>query len=248
MQAQDFLAQLEQQIGYTFVDPSLRKQAFIHSSYQNENRSAVAEHNERLEFLGDAVLGLVIADLLLKKFPQDSEGALSKKRASLVNEAALAQMATKLGVADCLRLGRGELSSGGKNKPRLLCSTFEALLGGIYLDGGPSGFANARRVIEKLFAGDIATLTQVVDYGEDYKTRLQEQVQVKHKILPHYVLLEEAGLDHQKIFSAQVVVGEQILAQGSGRSKKSAEQEAARLALVAIANKSEGISDEGAGG
>lgn len=216
-------------IGYTFKDQNLLLQAFTHKSYHNEIGAELScGHNERLEFLGDAVLDLALSDILMRTFVQLAEGDLSKLRASLVNETVLAELAQEYGTQEIIRLGRGELNSGGAAKPRLLGSAFEAFLGAFYLD---AGFDKTREFIEKLFASRLASLDLQNFFKADYKTRLQEWVQEKHKQVPEYVIISESGPDHSKIFEVEVRVLGQAWARGQGKSKKQAEQEAARAAL-----------------
>jgi ribonuclease III len=213
---------LEKELGYSFADVSLLTRALTHVSY---NREKSAGHNEVLEFLGDAVLDLAISDLLIRSFPERSEGDLSKMRAALVNSAVLAQKAAVLDLGPALRLGKGEERSGGRTKASILAGAFEALLGAVYRD---SGYEAARRVVERYFAADIKEkkLGQ-----QDYKTRLQEISQMLFQAPPHYRLVSETGPDHDKGFVTEIAVGGKVLGKGEGRTKKQSEQEAARQAL-----------------
>ncbi len=213
---------LQTEIQYNFADPSLLVRCLTHVSY---GRGAGDDHNETLEFLGDAVLNLAISDLLMRRFPDKSEGELSKMRASLVNAAALEERAQQLRLGDLLRMGKGEERSGGRKKRSILAGAFEALLGGVYWDGG---YNAARRIVELYFAPDIAERKLGL---QDYKTRLQEISQMLFHAPPVYRLVEETGPDHAKRFVTEIVVGGQILGRGEGRSKKQSEQEAARMAL-----------------
>lgn len=203
------------------------QKALTHKSYANEQRLG-SEHNEKLEFLGDAVLDLVVGEYLYEKFPQDTEGNLSKKRASVVNEDVLSSIATQLRLHEHILLGKGEAQTGGAQKPRLLASAFEALVGALFLD---KGFSPAREFIRARFAEQVEALHQQVDYEKDYKTRLQEIAQKDLKETPVYVLLSEEGPPHERIFTVAVQVKAETLAEGRGRSKKSAEQAAAEEAL-----------------
>jgi ribonuclease III len=213
---------VEKELAYSFADAALLTRALTHVSY---NREKSAGHNEVLEFLGDAVLDLAISDLLIRSFPEKSEGDLSKMRAALVNSAALAEKAALLNLGPALRLGKGEERSGGRDKPSILAGAFEALLGAVYRDGG---YEASRRLVERYFAADIREkkLGQ-----QDYKTRLQEISQMLFHAPPHYRLVSETGPDHDKCFVAEIAVGGKVLGKGEGRTKKQSEQEAAKQAL-----------------
>ncbi len=213
-----------------FTKPELLTRALTHKSYANENRSGL-EHNEKLEFLGDAVLDLVIGEYLFEFFPEDSEGGLSKKRASVVNEEVLSEIAQTLSLEQLLRLGKGEAQTGGAQKPRLLASAFEAVLGALFLD---QGFEKTKAFIRERFQGKMSQLSVEVDYEKDYKTRLQEVVQKKLKATPTYTLLSEEGPPHDRYFQVSVNVLNETLGKGMGKSKKSAEQNAAEQALVGL--------------
>ncbi len=210
-----------------FKDASLLSQSLTHKSYHNENLSASDGHNERLEFLGDAVLDLALSDLLMREFPEASEGDLSKFRAGMVNESELAEIALELEFDHLMRLGRGELITGGALKPRLLASVFEAYIGGLYLD---TGYETAHEFLKEVFVPRFASL-RTESKDRDFKTKLQERAQEQHRQTPTYELLQEEGPDHNKIFVVSVRLGIAELAQGKGRSKKQAEQEAAKRAL-----------------
>lgn len=222
---------LSQRLGRIFRDMALLEQAMTHKSFHNENTHLSKGHNERLEFLGDAVLDLALSDILMREFPQFNEGELSKVRASLVNEAVLAEIALELGFADHMRLGRGELQTGGTQKPRLLASVFEAFIGALYLD---AGFAGALEFLQPVFDSRVKSQSGQVQFARDFKTRLQELTQEVHKQAPLYKVVEESGPDHDKIFKVLVQINNQNLAVGQGKSKKTAEQDAARLALEAL--------------
>ena len=217
----------ENVLGYAFQDRSRLELALTHKSFANEREDC--GDNERLEFLGDAVLDLALSDVLMTRFPEDPEGNLSKKRASLVNEETLSKVALDLQIGERVRVGKGEAKSGGGHKPRLLASALEAVIGAIFLDGG---FQAARALVERLFDERMSLLAaSTVDYQSDFKTRLQELAQERHKQAPVYKVERESGPDHDKVFEVSVRVGEAALANGTGRSKKSAEQDAARAAL-----------------
>jgi ribonuclease III len=221
------LRELEAHLGTRFEDIGLLDNALTHRSYVNENPSLPCRDNERLEFLGDAVLELTVSDMLMKKFPDCSEGELSKMRASAVNEQPLAGIARRFRIGEFLLLGRGEEASGGRQKPSLLANAFESIIAAMYIDAGfdrTAGFIG--RLFEPLIeAGAAASLYR------DYKTAVQEVCQNRFRELPRYILLSETGPDHDKRFEAGLVVGERVIAAGTGRNKKEAEQQAARAAM-----------------
>ena len=221
------LVALQQTLDISFNDPSLLEQALVHSSYINENPGFASSSNERLEFLGDAVLGLVVAEKLYQDFPQFSEGQMTKLRSALVRRDALAGIATVFRLGDYLYLGKGEEASGGRHKPANLAGVLEALIAAISLD---QGVAIARDFILALLSKE---LEKVVSQGVevDYKSQLQELIQSRQQVAPTYHVIEAAGLDHDKRFTVEVRVGNTVLGRGSGRSKKAAETEAAHSAL-----------------
>ncbi len=221
---------LETRLGYTFRSRGLLEQALTHKSFLNERPQPDRpdrRDNERLEFLGDAVLDLAVGHLLMETFPLSSEGDLSKVRASLVSEAGLAQVALELAIGEWLFLGRGEEQSGGRHKPSLLADAMEAVMAAVYLDGG---FDPALEVVRRLFHVEAARAGQ----GSDYKTRFQERVQSELKVQPRYVVVAAIGPDHDKTFEVLVTVGDRELARACGKSKKEAEQRAAELALAVL--------------
>lgn len=204
----------------------LYQQALTHSSYAHEHNLGSQAYNERLEFLGDAVLELAISEELYRRYPQLPEGKLTRLRAGLVCEETLYRQANKLGLGNYLRLGKGEAASGGRQRPSLLADAFEAVLGAIYLD---LGFVQAKVVVQQLFA----PLYRDLHHGSlpfDYKTLMQEYSQAKMAATPEYEIVDERGSDHDKVFVAQVMIKKKVLGKGSGHSKKEAEQEAARQA------------------
>src|SRR5499427_6557487 len=223
----EFLS-LQQAIGYRFRDRGLLEHAMTHTSKANEDVSGGVIDNETLEFLGDAVLGFVIADLLFAEFPEFDEGYKSKTKAALVSTTTLARQAERLHLGDHLLLGRGEEKTGGRRKQALLADTYEALIAAIYLDGGIDA---ARAFIKREFTPlvDIARRHGVSE--QDYKSGLQELVQARSQPLPEYRLVGTFGPDHEKRFEVEVLVGGESLARASGPSKKEAEQEAAKRAL-----------------
>jgi ribonuclease-3 len=223
---------LEQRIGYRFRDRGLLEHALTHKSRAAEDASGGVFDNESLEFLGDAVLGLVVAEALFRKYPGYTEGQKSKIKASVVSTQSLARHAEQLRLGEHLILGRGEEKTGGRFKQALLADTYEALIAAIYLDGGlvaAAGFLE-RELTDAIEAGSVQTVV-----GQDYKSALQERLQALGRALPEYRLAGEAGPDHRKLFSIEVVVEGEVLGRATGRAKKEAEQEAARLALAQLA-------------
>jgi len=218
---------LYEELGYTFSDPALILQAFRHSSYVNEQMDAGLEDNERLEFLGDAVLDLAISHLLMEKNSGADEGDLSRFRSMVVDETGLHDVAGRLDLGSYLLLGRGEDQSLGRQKPSILADVTEALIGAIYLDGG---FDVTRKIIEKLFA-PLLEKVRTDDLVQDFKSLLQEFTQQAFKSLPKYRLTEETGPAHDKIFRIALAVNGIVLAEGMGKSKKEAEQHAAKEAF-----------------
>lgn len=221
------LSQLEKKLAYRFKDLLLLKRALSHKSYVNERRESQDEHNERLEFLGDAVLELGISGLLMHHFPDSREGEMSKVRASLVNETALSEVARAFSLGRFLFLGRGEEQCDGREKNSLLADAFEAMLGAVYLDGG---FNPAFKIVKRLFEPLIILATKE-DINRDYKTKLQEEVQNAFRTSPQYQLVNETGPDHDKTFEIHLLISGQKVGVGFGKSKKQAEQEAAEGVL-----------------
>lgn len=213
-------------IGYQFQDAKLLQQALTHSSYANEKHMKHAD-NERLEFLGDAVLELVSSEFLFLNYPDLSEGDLTKLRASLVCEPTLAGCTTPIRLGEFIRLGKGEDQTGGRERKSILSDALEALIGAIYLDGG---FTNAKEFILKFILTDI----EHKKLFYDSKTILQEYVQGNYKETLNYRLVEESGPDHNKNFAVEARIGEKVIGSGSGRTKKAAEQEAAYQALLVL--------------
>ncbi len=212
---------LEKTVGYTFQDKRLLVEALTHRTFVHENPGSAVGDNQRLEFLGDAVLGLVVGDLLMRLYPDCREGELTQMRSNLVNETRLAAIARQVGLGEHLRLGRGELQSDGQNKSSILADALEALFAAVYLDGG---FKAAFNVVQELFE----TVMGAASF--DPKSELQELAQKMFKITPTYHLLSEAGPDHDKVFTVELSLA-QIQVQGSGKSKKQAEKMAALRAL-----------------
>jgi ribonuclease-3 len=227
----DEFESLQRAIDYRFRDRGLLEHAMTHTSRAHEDVSGGVADNESLEFLGDAILGFVVADMLFREFPAFDEGQKSKVKAALVSTATLARQADKLALGDHLLLGRGEEKTGGRRKQALLADAYEALLAAIYLDGG---IEQARAFVVREFAPLLADVRQTGAAGHDYKSALQERLQSEEQPLPDYRLTGAAGPDHRKVFSVEVSVRGERLAEGTGATKKEAEQDAARLALEAL--------------
>jgi ribonuclease III len=221
-------APLESRLGYVFVDRARLECALTHKSYLNENASWGRPDNERYEFLGDAVLDLVVGHLLMDADPERNEGELSKTRATIVNEVGLAEVAGELGLGEWLFLGRGEEQSGGRRKPSVLADACEALIAAVYLDGG---FDASFAVVKRLFGSRVVSARG--GGLNDYKTRLQERA-ARRKQHVRYQLISEQGPDHDKTFDIAAFVGDRELSRGAGKTKKEAEQRAAELALRAL--------------
>lgn len=221
--------ELEGRLGHTFADADLLKIALTHRSYHFEHRKLSLGHFERFEFLGDAVLDLIMSEALMDKFPEVDEGTLSKWRASLVNESTLGEIARELELNKYLFLGKSEAALRDHPRPRLLASTFEAILAAVYKDGGLS---QAKDLVERLFAARLQTLDGKNQFATDFKTRLQESTQKRTKTVPEYRLVSSDGPEHAKTFKYQVFVKDEPCGEGEGSSRKNAEQAAARDALI----------------
>jgi ribonuclease-3 len=223
------LSDFEKRIKHTFNDRRLLEQAFTHRSYLNENREVGREHNERLEFLGDAVLELVVTEFLYAKYPDKPEGDMTAYRAALVNTQSISAAAKHLGMNDYLLLSRGEARDTGRARQIILANAFEALIGAIHLDAGyeaAKGF-----IAEQLFHKTDDVVSKRL--WQDAKSRFQELSQEKHSITPSYKMLDQSGPDHEKQFVIGAFIGKEKIATGVGRSKQEAEQDAAQKALVA---------------
>lgn len=229
------LTELSDRLGYRFVDPELLKEAIRHSSFVNEIGEPNLNDNERLEFLGDAVLDLAVSHILMDMFQDAREGDLSKFRASVVNEKTLSQMASALKLGNFLLLGKGEELTGGRKKPSILADTMEALLGAIYLD---AGFNGTKEVIHRLFMPLLENIDSEVEV-DDFKSLLQEYTQAAYKTRPEYLLINEKGPAHQKTFSVALRLNGKIMAEAEGKSKKEAEQRAAREAFFCLTKENE---------
>jgi ribonuclease III len=224
------LNQLQISLGLQFQDIAILKLALIHSSFINENPELAPVSYERLEFLGDAVLGLVIAEKLYHDLPEAPEGEMTKLRAALVRRESLAELAQQIDLGDYIYLGVGEESGGGRQKPVNLAGVFESLIAAIYLD---QGLPAAYDFILKMFG---PRMHQMADQkaGANFKSRLQEMMQAERQITPSYHLVEATGPDHERLFVIDVKIGDEVLGRGSGKSKKAAETEAARQALETL--------------
>lgn len=221
------VSEFEQRIGYTFVERDLLRRALTHKSYSHEAKDLDVRHNETFEFLGDSVLGFVIGDMLFRHFPKLDEGGLSKMKAFLVSAPSLAAKARHYGMGEVILLGVGEEKTGGRKKDSLLANLFEAMIAGVYLDGGVEA---ARQLIERAFRPDIERIDHQDLLFQDYKTALQELAQGRGLSLPEYNVVAEVGPDHDKTFVVEVKVGS-LITKGEGSSKKEAQQQAARQAL-----------------
>lgn len=220
--------QFEKKIGHSFKDSALLVQAFTHRSYLNENRHVAKEHNERLEFLGDAVLELAVTEFLYEKYPQKPEGELTAYRAALVNTQSISDAAVKLGMNDHMLLSRGESKDTGRARMIILANAFEALIGAIYLD---AGYEPAKKFIaEQLFHKTEEVVAKRL--WQDAKSRFQELAQEKKGITPTYQLLDQSGPDHARSFVVGAFIGNEKTAIGEGRSKQEAEQAAAEKAIA----------------
>lgn len=221
-----FIETLSKKLNIEVQNTALFEQAFTHKSLSKGNE--VIEQNERLEYLGDAILGLVIADILYRRFPQDDEGNLSRKRASLVNENTLSKISNHFELSQYLRAHHSQSLVELKNNPRIAASLFEAVVGSLFIE---LGFEKVRQWIENVFDSVIEATFEDHDFSSDYKTRFQEWIQSKYKVTPVYETIESAGPDHQRLFTVIVSVDNKVCGQGQGASKKNAAQQAAKNAL-----------------
>ncbi len=223
---------LQKSLGVSFHRPALLEQALVHSSYINENPTFTMSHNERLEFLGDAVLDFIVADKLYLEFPYLSEGEMTKLRAILVRRDTLANIARSIKLGDFLYMGKGEDASGGRNKTPNLAGALEAVIAAVYID---LGIITVAKMVDGLLAEEWQKLTsRAADV--DYKSKLQELTQSRFRSTPVYRLVSESGPDHSKIFKVEVIINKKVFGTATGKSKKLAETEAARLALQQISD------------
>lgn len=214
-------------LGLKFKNDELLELALTHRSYVHEKKLPLEQSNERLEFLGDAVLGICIAEMLIHTFPEEPEGVLSKRRAALVNQKTLAKLAESIELGAALKLGKGEEKTGGRKKRSLLCDAFEAVIGAIYMD---QGITVTRKYLENIFA-ELLPDSKKVETSQDYKTRLQEFFQSEFRKSPKYSVVKESGPDHSKTFEVQIEFEGKVVATGKGSSKREAEQDAAHSAF-----------------
>ena len=228
------LAALEQRLGHRFADRALLDRALTHTSHAHQESEEGAQHNEPLEFLGDSVLGLVVADLLHRRDPAGAEGRKSKARAHLVAAASLAGKAAGLALPELLRLGRGEEKTGGRKKVSLWADAYEAVIAALYLDGG---FEVAYRFVAREFADELGNAASA---SVDHKSALQELLQARGEPVPEYAVLAEEGPSHRRAFRVECRINGRAVSEATGSSKKAAQQEAARRALTALAAPSAG--------
>lgn len=221
------LSVLQAAMGVSFNSLPMLHQALVHSSYVNENPGAELSSNERLEFLGDAVLGLVVAEKLYRDYPELTEGDMTQLRSALVRRETLARVAAEIGLGNYLYLGKGEEASGGRSKPANMAAVLEAVAGALFLD---SGLDVARDFTLRVLDKELLNIVRQKTDG-DYKSQLQHLIQSKYQQPPTYQLIEATGPDHDRTFTVAVMAGDKVLGRGSGRSKKLAETEAARSAL-----------------
>jgi ribonuclease-3 len=228
------LTPLETSIGYTFKKKSLLKEALTHKSFAHESQKNTITYNERMEFLGDTVLALIVSEYLFCTYPEYTEADLSKIKAYIVQESILAEIADKLNIGAYLRLGKGEEITGGRKKPSLLANAFEAILAAIYLDGG---LKKAREFVIRHLKTKINKFMRN-DLIFDFKTKFQEVAQARCGVQPRYVIHKEEGPEHNKIFEVKVFIKNEFYGSGRGRSKKAAEQKAAKAGLKKFIKKS----------
>jgi len=226
----DTLFKIQEALGYTFKDINLLEQALTHRSYIHGKGLEKAMDNERLEFLGDAVLNLAVSDLLMKMFPTEAEGLLSRRRATWVNEQTLVCMANHFNLGEGLLLGKGEEISGGRTKPSLLANAMEAIIAAIYLDGG---FMAAHTFVSRWFQNHAEGKGRDMLF-EDYKSLLQEWCQAHLRCTPRYITVNEAGPDHARTYTVHLEIQNRFIAEGEGKSRKDAEREAAKKALKLV--------------
>lgn len=225
--------EVEKKLGVTFKDTNLLKNALIHRSYLNENRSEGLENNERLEFLGDAVLELIISAELFIKYPNKTEGELTSIRSAIVRTESLAQESKRLGIGENILMSKGEHDSGGQEKDFILANTYEAILGAIYLD---LGIKECREFVKRTVLKKLPTVISE-ELFIDPKTKIQELAQAKYKVTPVYKVIKEHGPDHDKSFTVVLKIGNKVVAKGSGLSKQKAEEQAAQKGIDILEGK-----------
>jgi ribonuclease-3 len=226
---------LQDKLGYTFNDTGLLERALLHRSHIHVTRNSRVKSNERLEFLGDAVLGLVVNEYLFRRFPRRSEGDLTKMKSLLVCGSRLSEVAGTIALGDHIRMSRSEAATGGRKRSSILADTMEAIIGAVYLDGG---LTSARDVIDRCILAGCDRVLERRSLG-NYKSRLQEMIQARYKTPPRYRVISADGPDHARVFSVGVTFNGVLLGEGEGRNKKTAEQRAARAALEKLENEPE---------
>jgi ribonuclease-3 len=222
------LSELEQKIGYSFRSRALLDRALTHRSFANERLEEGVQHNEAFEFLGDSILGFVVSAWLLERFPNQSEGKLSKMKAYLVSESSLVELAGALDLGLYLLINRGEEKTGGRRKRALLADAYEAIIGALYIDGG---MAVAERFLRRELFDKLMSIDPASMIGSDFKSALQEMLQARGAAIPEYALVEAQGPDHRRTFSVELRIAGTAVATGTGTTIKLAQQEAARSAL-----------------
>jgi ribonuclease-3 len=225
---QDRMEAVQERLRYRFADPLLLERALTHRSHSYERGADAGSSYERLEFLGDALLGLLVSDWLYRDDESAAEGVLSRRRQSVVRTSALAEVAARLDLGASIRLGRGEEQTGGRTKPSLLADVFEAVLGAIYVDGG---IRSARAFVRRELGGPLRETRGAAWTSDDFKTRLQEKVQAQLQQTPRYRIVSTTGPDHALDFVVEVRIGDRVLSRGTGTNRKRAEQDAAKRAL-----------------
>jgi ribonuclease-3 len=230
--AQEFdVSAIEERVGHRFRDRSILERALTHRSFANEAWRSAERNYERLEFLGDALLGFLVAEHLYRADPDADEGVLTRRKQVVVRSSTLASAASALGLGEAMRLSRGEHETGGRSKESLLADVFEAVLGAVYRDGG---IRTARAFLRRHLADDLRNAAEALEVDEDYKTRLQERVQGELRVTPTYRIVSMTGPDHDRRFRAEVRLGTRVVGAGTGTSRKRAEQRAAAAALEAL--------------
>jgi len=232
-EAHDRMEAVQERLRYRFSDPSLLERALTHRSHSYERGADAESSYERLEFLGDALLGFLVSDWLYRDDESAAEGVLSRRRQSIVRTSALAGVAARLGLGEGISLGRGEEQTGGRKKPSLLADVFEAVLGAIYLDGG---IRSARAFVRRELGGPLRETRGSGWTSDDFKTKLQETVQARLQQTPRYRIVSTTGPDHALDFVVEVRVGDRVLSRGTGTNRKRAEQDAARRSLEKLEN------------
>ncbi len=228
--SRDAVEALQESLGYRFRRPALLRRSLTHPSYLNEHPEESMRDNQRLEFLGDAVIDFIAAAWVYRHYTQFAEGRMTRLRAAMVRTETLARLARRVGIQPALRLGHGEEEAGGRDRDPNLCDAFEAVVGAIYLDGGMP----AARAFAEPLLGPVAEATVEQAADQDAKSRLQEWSQAERKVTPRYRIVSESGPDHAKVFEAQVLIDDEVAGQGTGRSKQAAEREAAKEALASL--------------